>query len=87
MAPRRDALRIDRSVRISGRLDLNQRPFGPQPNALPDCATPRGVMRRSRGTAYVGSSYAEAGDRTRTGSGSLEGSNATNYTSPALWQL
>jgi hypothetical protein len=25
----------------SGRLDLNQRPFGPQPNALPDCATPR----------------------------------------------
>jgi hypothetical protein len=44
-------------------------------------------MRRSRGTAYVGSSYAEAGDRTRTGSGSLEGSNATNYTSPALWQL
>jgi hypothetical protein len=26
----------------SGRLDLNQRPFGPQPNALPDCATPRG---------------------------------------------
>jgi hypothetical protein len=27
----------------SGRLDLNQRPFGPQPNALPDCATPRGI--------------------------------------------
>ena len=27
----------------SGRLDLNQRPFGPQPNALPDCATPRGT--------------------------------------------
>jgi hypothetical protein len=27
----------------SGRLDLNQRPFGPQPNALPDCATPRGA--------------------------------------------
>ena len=25
----------------SGRLDLNQRPFGPQPNALPGCATPR----------------------------------------------
>jgi two-component system sensor histidine kinase VanS len=29
----------------SGRLDLNQRPFGPQPNALPDCATPRGRGR------------------------------------------
>ena len=25
----------------SGRLDLNQRPFGPEPNALPNCATPR----------------------------------------------
>ncbi len=25
----------------SGRLDLNQRPLGPQPSALPDCATPR----------------------------------------------
>ena len=29
-------------ARKSGRLDLNQRPFGPQSNALPDCATPRG---------------------------------------------
>jgi hypothetical protein len=27
----------------SGRLDLNQRPSGPQPDALPDCATPRRV--------------------------------------------
>src|SRR5947209_2187727 len=25
----------------SGRLDSNQRPLGPQPSALPDCATPR----------------------------------------------
>src|SRR5207244_2238437 len=25
----------------SGRLDLNQRPFGPEPNALPGYATPR----------------------------------------------
>src|SRR4051794_21812075 len=25
----------------SGRLDSNQRPSGPQPDALPDCATPR----------------------------------------------
>ena len=26
---------------MSGREDLNLRPFGPEPNALPDCATPR----------------------------------------------
>ena len=32
----------ERAIYKSGRLDLNQRPFGPQPNALPDCATPRG---------------------------------------------
>jgi hypothetical protein len=25
----------------SGRLDSNQRPFAPEANALPDCATPR----------------------------------------------
>src|SRR5436190_21556006 len=25
----------------SGRPDLNRRPFGPKPNALPGCATPR----------------------------------------------
>src|SRR3712207_2316166 len=29
------------AARQSGRLDLNQRPLGPQPSALPDCATPR----------------------------------------------
>src|ERR1700689_1021485 len=28
--------------RKSGRQDLNLRPPGPQPGALPDCATPRG---------------------------------------------
>src|SRR4051795_12523778 len=44
---------------------------------------PEASRRRLSGATYVGSSYAEAGDRTRTGSGSLEGSNATNYTSPA----
>ena len=32
----------------SGRLDLNQRPFGPEPNALPNCATPRGANERTR---------------------------------------
>jgi hypothetical protein len=29
---------------VSGRQDLNLRPLGPQPSALPDCATPRGVI-------------------------------------------
>src|SRR5690606_21805382 len=29
----------------SGREDSNLRPFGPEPNALPDCATPRVVGR------------------------------------------
>jgi hypothetical protein len=29
----------------SGRQDLNLRPPGPQPGALPDCATPRGKKR------------------------------------------
>ena len=32
---------------MSGREDLNLRPFGPEPNALPDCATPR-CFARSR---------------------------------------
>jgi hypothetical protein len=30
---------------LSGRQDLNLRPPGPQPGALPDCATPRGSKR------------------------------------------
>jgi hypothetical protein len=29
---------------ISGRQDLNLRPLGPQPSALPDCATPRWAL-------------------------------------------
>ena len=41
-----------------GRQDLNLRPPGPQPGALPDCATPRGW---------------QAGDRNRTRPRSLEG--------------
>jgi N-acetylglucosamine-6-sulfatase len=32
---------------------------------------------------YLSASYAEAGDRDRTGDGSLEGSSVTNYTTPA----
>ena len=37
---------------VSGRQDLNLRPPGPQPGALPDCATPRGpstVCKRATG--------------------------------------
>jgi hypothetical protein len=32
---------------VSGRQDLNLRPPGPQPGALPDCATPRGASSAS----------------------------------------
>ncbi len=35
--------------RKSGRQDLNLRPPGPQPGALPDCATPRGKTKRATG--------------------------------------
>ena len=34
--------------RLSGRQDLNLRPPGPQPGALPDCATPRGPADHNR---------------------------------------
>jgi hypothetical protein len=34
--------RLYADLRLSGREDLNLRPFGPEPNALPGCATPRG---------------------------------------------
>src|SRR3954466_7043735 len=53
----------------SGRQDLNLRPPGPQPGALPDCATPRGAssLRQPR---------RQAGDENRTRALSLEGSRA-----------
>ena len=54
----------------SGRQDLNLRPPGPQPGALPDCATPRG--------AFV----CRAGDGNRTRPKSLEGSCATTTLRP-----
>src|SRR3954468_15538120 len=42
---------LNRGFCESGRQDLNLRPPGPQPGALPDCATPRGyVMRAKRAT-------------------------------------
>ena len=43
----------NRSVAVgskSGRQDLNLRPPGPQPGALPDCATPRGTACPERAT-------------------------------------
>src|SRR4249919_2869963 len=42
----------------SGRQDLNLRPLGPQPSALPDCATPRGCLTFLR-IACGGSSTVE----------------------------
>ena len=43
-----------RPVVESGRQDLNLRPPGPQPGALPDCATPRGRVddNRDRGAGH-----------------------------------
>ena len=37
----REKPRVSRAFSASGRQDLNLRPPGPQPGALPDCATPR----------------------------------------------
>jgi len=60
--PERGETAANRAVlRESGRSDLNRRPFGPQPNALPDCATPRAGSDATR------SGSEGAGDRTRTG--------------------
>jgi len=60
--------RVSRAFHESGRQDLNLRPPGPQPGALPDCATPRG--RR------------QAGDGNRTRPRSLEGFCATTTLRP-----
>ncbi len=45
--PARGMLRIP-GLSKSGRQDLNLRPPGPQPGALPDCATPRGAAHSRR---------------------------------------
>jgi hypothetical protein len=42
---RRCSYLLLQEFRLSGRQDLNLRPPGPQPGALPDCATPRGAGR------------------------------------------
>src|SRR5271168_2605649 len=59
--------RVSRPFLVSGRQDLNLRPPGPQPGALPDCATPRGK---------------QAGDGNRTRPRSLEGFCATTTLRP-----
>lgn len=40
-------------VLLSGRLDSNQRPHGPQPCALPDCATPRSTVVRAKASLDI----------------------------------
>ena len=62
---------VSRAFVTSGRQDLNLRPPGPQPGALPDCATPRGM-----------SVAGQAGDGNRTRPKSLEGSCATTTLRP-----
>src|SRR4051794_31653255 len=62
------------SLCVSGRQDLNLRPPGPQPGALPDCATPRGAPNF------------RAGDGNRTRPKTLEGSCATTTLRPQARQ-
>ena len=55
-------------LQLSGREDLNLRPFGPEPNALPGCATPRGICgRQAHAKLKRGESMrrSPAGSRTR----------------------
>jgi hypothetical protein len=51
---------------LSGRQDLNLRPPGPQPGALPDCATPRGA-HRFYGQSPRGTSPTRSGPRRQLG--------------------
>src|SRR3954462_1941262 len=46
---------VPSGLSISGRQDLNLRPLGPQPSALPDCATPRWafILRIGEGLARL----------------------------------
>jgi hypothetical protein len=44
---------------------LNQRPFGPQPNALPDCATPRDERESTRVSVRFGCEHMFAMEDTR----------------------
>ena len=81
--PARPLRRKERSAtnaQISGRLDLNQRPFGPQPNALPNCATPRSKVTISRPIAEAHrvtlSRRTAAGNGTRVRDGWPCGQNA-----------
>src|SRR5262245_40553958 len=58
--------------RWSGRLDLNQRPLGPEPSALPNCATPRrgaeaGIVPGFGGDATRGGPRETERSRSRAG--------------------
>ncbi len=66
-----------RTAFLSGRQDSNLRPPGPQPGALPDCATPRGCCVRSLARGWL-----QAGDGNRTRPRSLEGFCATTTLRP-----
>jgi hypothetical protein len=68
---------IPRYFLKSGRQDLNLRPPGPQPGALPDCATPRGCYPEPTRSRAL-----RAGDGNRTRPRSLEGSCATTTPRP-----
>ncbi len=46
--------RILAGLGLSGREDSNLRPFGPEPNALPGCATPRYELHTSGGIYTAG---------------------------------
>ena len=86
---------LSRAFLTSGRQDLNLRPPGPQPGALPDCATPRGqsiITVRGGGAppgprpvdvAPVGP-IRRAGDGNRTRPRSLEGFCATTTLRPQV---
>ena len=58
-------------VDLSGREDLNLRPLGPEPSALPVCATPRATASRSRMASARGGLALMAG-RSRLVNGLLE---------------
>jgi hypothetical protein len=61
---------------------LNLRPPGPQPGALPDCATPRGASQSLPDARGRPMPLAQAGDGNRTRPRSLEGFCATTTLRP-----
>jgi hypothetical protein len=63
--PSRDAPSPSRHLSrlLSGRQDLNLRPPGPQPGALPDCATPRGILESTDNPAARGRAIRRSWER------------------------